>query len=216
MRINFFSKALLFGLLFSLYTHTLFSQTYSNKASSIFSFTVGMTSTSLLNDSIDYKSGIMFNGGFAYSVMLNNRLNIALEALHTGKGIKTESPIVKYRYFYVDLPLYAQIKVSESFRINAGVQYSIATNSQMISIDNTKTNGVRVDAISAIKPTDYGFLAGIDFDVSKSISLGARYTVSGSLLFEKHGTNFGVFQLSVKYSPIKTYQVFFHREKAQQ
>jgi len=215
MRIEFLKKALIATLVLSFFTTGIFAQTYSNKPSSILSFTIGMTSTNLIKDTVKYSSGIMFNGGFAYSVMLNRRLNVAIEALYTGKGFKTDSPIVKFRYFYVDIPLYAQINLGENFRINAGAQYSIATNSQMISIDNSKTNGVRVDAIPAIKPSDYGFLLGAEIDLSKSISLGARYTMSGSLFFEKNAINFGVFQFSVKYSPIKTYKVFFNKEKEQ-
>jgi opacity protein-like surface antigen len=211
------SKTALIGLfVLSFFPAALFSQTYSNKESSILSFTAGVTSSNLVNDSIHYKPGIMFHGGLAYSLMLNDRLNAAVELQYAGKAFRNESPIVKYRYFFADIPLYLQIKLGENIRFNAGVQYSIATNSQMITIDPTKTNGVNSVKVNAAKPTDFGFLGGMEFDVSKSFAIGARYTISASTFFQKNEVNFGVFQVSLKYSPIKTYQVFFHKKETQQ
>lgn len=158
----------------------------------------------------------MLHAGLVYTVMLNDRLNAGIEVEYTGKAVRNESPIIKYRFFYVDIPLYLQVNLSENIRLNAGVQYSIATNSQMTGIDPSNPNGVHTYKISAVRPTDYGFLGGVEFDVSKSISVGARYAISASSFFQKDEIGFGVFQLSLKYSPLKTYQVFFHKKEAQQ
>ncbi|MCW3102221.1 MAG: hypothetical protein JWO09_661 [Bacteroidetes bacterium] len=195
---------------------TLSAQTYSNKESSILSFTAGVTSSNLLNDSIHFKPGILFHGGLAYALMLNEKLNAGIELQYTGKAFKNESPIIKYRYYFVDIPLYLQLKLGGSIRVNAGVQYSIATNSQMVTIDPSKASGVNAININALKQTDYGFLGGLEFDISKEIAVSARYSISASTFFQKNEPNFGVFQLSLKYSPIRTYQVFFHRKEAQQ
>jgi len=214
MHIHF--KAALIGLfLLSPGLAPLSAQTYSNKESSILSFTAGVTSSNLLNDSIHFKPGILFHGGLAYSLMLNERLNAGIEVQYTGKAFKNESPIIKYRYYFVDIPLYLQLKLGGSIRVNAGGFYSIATNSQVVTIDPSKANGVNATKINALKPTDYGFLAGVEFDVSKDIAISARYSISGSTFFQKNEPNFGVFQLSLKYSPIRTYQVFFHRKEEQ-
>ncbi len=212
MQIHFFKKALIVVLMLSLFETSLFAQSYSNKPSSIFSFTLGLTSTNLIKDAAGYKSGILFNGGFVYSLTLNNHLNVAMEALYTGKAFKMDSPLIKYRYYYMDVPLYVQWKLGDNVRINAGGYYSIATNSQQIVLDSNKPNGVRINKVGAVKPTDYGFLLGVEFDINKSIGLGARYSLSGSTFFEKNAVNFGVFQFSVKYSPIKTYKVFFGKD----
>lgn len=203
-------------LVLSFFQSELNAQTYSNKESSIFSFTVGLTSSNLIKDSIDYKSAIMLNGGLTYSLTLNKWLNAEVELLYTGKAIKTDSPIIKYRHFFLDIPLFAQIKLSESIRINVGGQFSIATNSRYVMSDTGSASGVKKYKMEPIKPYDYGFLLGAEFDLNKSISLGARYTLSGSTFFEKNATNFGVFQFSVKYSPIRTYKVFFGRKEEQQ
>ncbi|MCW3072838.1 MAG: hypothetical protein JWO44_2728 [Bacteroidetes bacterium] len=212
-----FSKTALIGL-FLLFPGwgSLSAQTYSSKESSILSFTAGVTSSNLVNDSVHFKPGILFHGGLAYALMLNDRLNAGIELQYTGKAFKNESPIIKYRYYFVDIPLYLQVKAGGSIRFNVGVQYSIATNSQMVTIDPSRANGVNAIKINALKATDYGFLGGIEFDISKDLSIGARYSISASTFFQKNEPNFGVFQLSLKYSPVRTHQVFFHRKEAQQ
>lgn len=191
------------------------AQTYSNKPSSILSFSAGLTSSNYYVDSLSFKTGILFYGGFSYSIVLNERLNVALDLAYTGKGFKTTSPIVKYRCYFVELPIYAQIKLGENIRINAGAQVSYATNSNRISIDQTKTNGVRSDQIDNPVDFDYAILAGAEFDISKDIGIGARYSYSPLALPDGSG-GFGCFQLHVKYSPIKTYKVFFGKNKTQQ
>jgi hypothetical protein len=216
MRIKFFYKTLIILFVFSFFKSSIVAQTYSNKESSIFSFTVGMTSSNLIKDSVSYKAGIWFNGGVAYSVMLNKHINAEVELLYAGKSFKTESPIVKYRHYFVDIPLFAQINLSENIRVNIGGQYSIATHSKYVISDTVSGTGVKSYKMDILKSNDYGFLAGVEFDLNSQIALGARYTISGSTFFEKNAINFGVFQFSVKYSPIKTYKVFFGKKESQQ
>jgi opacity protein-like surface antigen len=216
MQIHFLKKyffALCFLFFFGI---SLSAQTYSNKVSSILSFTGGLTSSNLINDTIKFRSGIMYTAGLSYCVMISERLNVGVDVLYTGKAFKYDSPVIKFRHFYVDIPLYAQINLTENVRVNAGFQYSIATNSQMVTIDPSKENGVNVQTMRTIKPTDYGVLAGLEFDINKLIGVGARYSLSASTFLKKNETNFGVFQLSFKYSPIKTNKVFFHKKDAQQ
>jgi hypothetical protein len=214
---TYFSKKTLtvLSVLFAL-TGSLTAQTYSNKESSILSFTVGMTSSNLVSSPVKYRSGILFNGGLVYSLTINDRFNAGIEALYTGKAFKNDSPIIKYRYYFLDVPLYLQLKLGESVRFNLGGQYSIGTSGQQILIDPSKDNGVRSEKIDVLRSSDYGFLGGMEVDLSKQISIGARYTISGSTFFEKDNFNLGVFQLSFKYSPIRTYRVFFHKKEAQQ
>jgi hypothetical protein len=213
MRIHFSRTTIITLLMLVSFISATTAQTYSNKESSIFSFTAGLTSSNLIKDSVHYKSAIMLTGGVTYSVMLNKLLNMEIELLYTGKAFKTDSPIIKYRYFFVDIPLFAQINLSENIRVNVGGQYSIPASSYYVMSDTTTSNGVKSYKTSALKAYDYGFLLGTEFDLNKNFSIGARYTISGSTFFEKNAINFGVFQFSVKYSPIKTYKVFFKKKE---
>lgn len=212
------SKPLLLLLaMFCFFGNQTFSQTvYSNKASSIVSFSVGLTSSNLIKDSIDYTSGILFNGGVVYSLTLSEKINIAAEILYAGKGFKRDLPIIKYRYFYVDIPLYLQVKLSENVRLNVGAQYSKFTNSQVINIDGSNKNGVHVQKFNNIKNDDYGFLVGAEIDFTENLAMGARYTISSSTFFEKNKPNFGVFQLSFKYAIYRSYKQLFDGNEATQ
>lgn len=207
-------KALIIVLVLYFFSGSVLSQTvYSSEPSSAFFFTVGLTSSHLINDTNSYKSGILFNGGFIYSVSLTDKSNIVLECLYTGKGLKQESPIIKYRYYYIDVPLYLQLKMGENIRFNMGMQYSTFVNSQIVFLDGSKKNGINIESYSTIKPTDYGFLLGTEIDLTKDLALAVRYTISGSTFFEKNQVNFGVFQLSFNYTAFRTYKQFFHKKE---
>ncbi|HEX8516303.1 MAG TPA: outer membrane beta-barrel protein [Bacteroidia bacterium] len=209
-------RALIVCLVLPVFSFRGSAQVYSNKVSSLLAFTGGVTSSNLINDSVKFRSGIMFSAGLSYNLMLNKRLNAGIDVLYTGKAFKYDSPIIKFRYFYLDLPLYVQINLSENVRVNTGVQYSIATNAQVVTLDPSEANGVDIQSTRALKPTDLSVLGGMEFDISKSIAVAARYCLSTSTFLQKHESNFGVFTLSLKYSPIKTYKVFFGKKEQQQ
>ena len=211
---NSLFKASISIVLSCLLSSICFSQVvYSNKESSCFSFTVGMTSSNLLKDSVHYKPGFLCNGGFMYTVSLSDRFNIGINALYSGKSFKSDSPIIKYRYFYADIPVYLQYKLGDNIRINFGGQYSQATNSKIIVIDGAAATGVNFQQATTIKVNDYGILAGAEIDLTDNISLAARYTISGSTFFGKDKINFGVFQFSLNYAVYRSHKQLFHKEE---
>jgi opacity protein-like surface antigen len=189
------------------------AQVYSNKEFSRFSFTGGMTSSRLLHDSISYKPAISFGGGFRYSVRLSDQLNIGIEALYTGKAFKTEAPIIKYRYFYIDIPLYLQYKLGESVRFNFGGQASAFTNSKVELLDGSNSSGVNVKNYKSIKAMDYSALGGVEFDFTDDISMGLRYTVSTSTFFRKYQPNFSVFEVSFNYVVYRSHREHGKKEQ---
>ncbi len=206
-----FYKALIAVLMLYFFSIRVFAQVvYSNKPSSTFSFTLGLTSTNLVNDTTDLKSGILFSGGFIYTFNLSEKINIGMECLYTGKGLRQDSPILKYRYYYIDIPLYFQLKLSESIRLNAGMQYSNFTNSNIQYMDST---GVKVKSYNSIKNTDFGVLFGAEINITNDLSIAARYTLSASTFFEKNKVNFGVFQFSLNYVAFRTYKQIFHKKE---
>ena len=211
-----FLKTGLSILLICFYSSHSFSQDiYSSKESSRFSFTAGMTSTTLLKDTFGYKPGILCNGGFMYSLAISEKFNVVGNLLYTGKSLKNDSPIIKYRYFYIDLPIYLQYQLSDNIRLNLGGQYSWFTNSKAIVIDGSNSTGVNVEKSGSLKESDYGFLAGAEIDLNHAISLAARYTLSGSTFFEMNKINFGVFQFSFNYLIYSSHKKIFSRTKTE-
>lgn len=214
MTLNSFFKTSITTLFLCLFCFKATSQVvYSNTESSTFSFTVGMTNSNLINDSVKYRTGTLFNGGFIYTIVLSDKLNVGLEALYTGKAFRNESPLIKYRYFYIDVPLYLQYKLSESVRFNLGAQYSSFTNSKIVILDGQSTSGVKVQPYTNIKPADVGVLFGAEVDLSKNLSLAARYTISTSTFYQKNSINFGVFQVSLNYAVYRSHKQFLNRHK---
>lgn len=210
---KYFNKRLITLFFFIIIRALLYAQEkvqYSNKPFSKFSFTVGLTTSDLIKDSINYAPGILFNGGFIYSLTLSDKLNANIELLYSGKAIKIDEPIIKFRYYYVDIPLYAQIKLSENIKGNVGGQFSKFTNSTVTILDGTSTNGVNALKHKNIKDMDYVFLLGAEFDLNDNLTLEVRYSLSASTFFEKNKANFSVFQVSFNYTAIKTYRQFFH------
>ena len=191
-----------------------FSQTvYSSDESSRFSFTAGMTSSNLINDTSHFQSAILCGGGFMYGITLSEKFNITANILYTGKAFKSDKPTVKYHYFYLDFPLYLQYKLGDNVRINLGGQYSQYTNSSIVVLDGGSASGVNIEKSTSIKDNDYGFLAGIEIDITDDISLAARYSASTSAFFEKNKVNFGVFQLSLNYDVYNSHRKFFHKKE---
>ena len=206
-----FSKLGISIIFLCLFSFKVYSQVYSNKESSTFSFTAGMTSSNLIKDSIKYKSAILCSAGFVYTMVLSDNFNIGLEALYTGKAFKNESPIIKYRYFYIDVPLYLQYKLSDNIRFNLGAQYSTFTNSKVIVIDPNSNTGVNIKPYNNLKSADYGFLAGVEIDLNENFSLTSRYTISTSTFFQKNQINFGVFQFSLSYAVYRSHKQLLNR-----
>lgn len=188
-------------------------QTYTNYPSVTVAPLIGITSTNLYNDSISYKPGILFSGGFYTGIRLHEKLDLGIELSYTGKAVKTDDPLTKYRFYYVDLPVYLQYKPIPGFRINFGGQYSKFTNSQITNIDGSTSSGSKTEKYINIKDQDFAFMAGADIDINEKLSVGARYTLSTSTFIDPQLINFGVFSLSFKYVLYRSYRVLFPKKE---
>ncbi len=195
------------------FTGLLRAQVYTNTPSSTFSFSIGLTVSDLIKDTLNYTPGILFNGGFVYSLRLSGKLNATVELLYTGKAVKTDNPIVKYRFMYVDIPFYINYNLNENFRVNVGVQYSIFTNSIVSQIDGSNKNGVNNIKYKNIKNNDFSFLLGAEMDLNEKLTFTIRYTLSESTFFGKSKPNFGVFNLAFRYPLSSTYKQFFSKKE---
>ena len=173
------NKALILVLVLYFFINTSFSQTiYSNKESSTFGLTVGMTSSNLYRDTIKYDPAISFTGGLVYVLSITEKSNVGLELLYTGKVVKKSKPITRFNFSYIDLPIYYQRKISDNIRIDAGIQYSIFANSKFDTLDGSKASGVHFQPLKTKMGNDFGVLAGLEFGITKNFFVSARYTLS--------------------------------------
>lgn len=214
MKNFFYIKALAVMLVLCLFTNDINSQTvYSNKEYSRLSLFVGMTSSDLYNDTINYTPGVFFSGGFNYSISLNDKVNIGIDLIYSGRAIKKDSPIIKYRYGYLAIPIYAQFKFSENLRANLGFEYAKFLNSQYSYIDGSKKNGMHIQSFRSNLDNDYGLLVGLEIDIKKDFTLGGRYTYSLKRITDSQSAYFGVFQLSFAYVLNRSHKQFFGKKE---
>ena len=201
------NKALIAITVICLFVNDAFSQTfYSNKESSTFSFTIGLTSTGLFNDTISYQQGILFNGGFVYTHTITDKTNIGVELLYSGKAVKSSSPIIKYRFGYIDIPVYFQYKFSENILANIGLQYSKYMSSKYYYLDGSHAGGVHPEALATKMGDDIALLGGIELGLSKNLFIAGRYTISTKPFLDKTSPYFGVFQLTFRYVVFRGFQ----------
>lgn len=215
---NFFVKKALTLLLVLCFFSTFFhAQTvYSNKEYSRLGLYVGMTSSNLYGDTTKYTSGILATGGFSYSIYLNDKINVALDLVYSGRAVKRDSPITKYRFGYVTIPVYVQYKFSESLRLNLGLDYSHYLNSQIVTIDGSKKSGINVQSFHSNMDSDYGMLLGMELDIKKDFTIGARYSYSLKSFTDKNSSYFGVFQLSIGYVMYRSHKQIFGKKEITQ
>ena len=206
-------KAFKLFFLFVLFNKLSLSQAvYSDKEQSTFSFTLGMTSTGCYRDTIKYSQGILFNGGFVYILSVSDKSNIGIEALFSGKAFKSNSPFIKYRFSFVDLPLYYQYKLSSNIRANLGIQYSKYISSQYYYLDGSKTTGVHKEPLTTNIGDDMGVLVGGEFGIAKNLFVTARYTISANSFFKSNSPYLSVFQFSFKWVVYRGYKQIFNRK----
>jgi len=188
------------------------SQTvYSSKEQSTFTFNVGLTTTGEYRDTISYTQGVLFSGGATYLFAVSDKSNIGIEASYIGKAFKRSNPIIKYRYFYVEIPLFYQYKFSENIRGNIGIQYSKYLNSYYYYLDGSQNTGVHKLPLNTKLGDDYGLLLGLDIGILKNFYLGARYSISTSSFLENNTPYMGTFQFTLRAVVFRGYKQLFNK-----
>jgi len=210
---NKFYKALITLLMLCFFSNITTAQTvYSNHESSTFAFTVGLTTTGLYRDTIKYQQGIFFNGGFVYALAFSDKSNLGIELLLTGKAIKTSSPLIKYHFIYIDLPIYYQYKFSHNIRSDIGIQYSQFYAATYDTLDGSKGRGVNTVKLNTNMKNDLGVLGGIELGIQKNLFINARYILSTNAFLNSPTPYFGMFQFSFKYVVFRGYKQFLNNK----
>jgi hypothetical protein len=200
-------RTILLAFAFLVFTLPSLAQTYysSDPASAIL-FCGGITSSNVLNDTASSNNVVSLMGGLKYRIILSEKFNLNLGAVYTGKGYKREKPIQKFRYYYLDIPLYLQYHLVQDVRIDLGAQYSVFSMGNITVIDDSKSSGVNHQRISALRPNDYGLRAGINIKMHDNFDLAAQYYLSLSALQKAASPgDFSVFNVHLQYYMVKFY-----------
>jgi opacity protein-like surface antigen len=126
-----------------------------------------------------YKAG--FNAGITMEVQIVSPLSIAPELLYAQKGYKAQTTFGNFTQTtnFIDIPILAKIKFAEGFNVVVGPQVSFLT-----STTNVYSNGFSTTVQKQYNDDSDNFrksliagVAGISFDLSKSVDLHARYAL---------------------------------------
>ena len=187
---------------------------YSSKEQSRIGFIVGMTASQLYRDTMKYEAGIFFNAGLNYALSFSDKSNISIDLNLSGITVKRSNPIIKYRFFYIELPIYYQYKFSDNFRLNLGLQYSQPAFTESDSLDGAKgIVAVTRKSFSTKMGSDLGVLAGIEFDITPNLTMATRYTISAKSFGTTSDPYFGVFNVSFKIVLYHGYREIIHKKE---
>lgn len=125
-------------------------------------------------------------GGFA-EIMISDKFAIQPELLFSAQGAKMEEKYdgetFKYdmNFNYLNIPVMAKYYISEEFSVEAGPQIGFLMSAK------AKGDGGSEDVKDLYNSTDFGFNAGVGYNVTENINLGLRYTAGLSNIAKDSG-----------------------------
>ncbi|AMJ64467.1 porin family protein [Hymenobacter sp. PAMC 26628] len=123
---------------------------------------VGPNAKNVFNNRFGFNAGIFANIGLTRLVAFQP------EVLYSQKGAKTNAVDVNYRLHYVDVPLAFHVN-TDGFFFEAGPQVGFLVAAKY-QAGNTST-----DITSSYKSIDFGYLAGLGYQLKHGLGVGLRY-----------------------------------------
>jgi hypothetical protein len=161
---------------------------------------VGTDAFSLLNRNLDYRFG--FNAGVFANIGFAKLFAFQPEILYSQKGAKAKDFDAGIRLHYIDVPLAFHVN-TDGFFFEAGPQVGFLVAARR------ELGSASADAKSAYKAVDFGYLAGLGYQLKHGLGLGLRYNGAftnapdsypvGSLTVQPRARN-SAFQLYATYS----------------
>lgn len=154
---------------------------FSNAQGTKFGVKAGLNLTNLTGDLEDASSLVGFQvGGFA-EFKLTEKFAIQPELLFSTQGAKnkfTDFDDSTYEYDtklnYLNIPVLAKYYITEAFSVEAGPQIGVLLSA--------KEDGE--DAKDYYKSVDFGFNVGAGYNFTENLSVGLRYTIGLSSVYD--------------------------------
>ncbi|TRX61844.1 PorT family protein [Fulvivirga sp. M361] len=159
----------------------------------------GTNISSLGGDTENLSTKWGFHGGFFSSLKLSEKLSLRPEIIASNQGARNSgNGDVKFTYWYLNAPVLLQYQRATPVAFNIGVQFGTVLNAKTKGADGDQ------DVTSQLKNIDFSAVIGIEYELSSSLSLEARYNygisnasrnvIPGDDKFQNR-----VFQLSLAY-----------------
>ena len=157
---------------------------------------VGADAKNIFNNRFGFHAGIFANIGLTRLVAFQP------EVLYSQKGAKTNAVDVNYRLHYIDVPLAFHIN-TDGFFFEAGPQVGFLVAAKY------QSGSASTDVTPSYKSVDFGYLAGLGYQLKHGLGLGLRYngaftnfpnsSVNGNTTIQPQQRN-SAFQLYATYS----------------
>ncbi|MEZ0130261.1 porin family protein [Flavobacterium sp. LBUM151] len=167
---------------------------FSNAQGTKFGVKAGLNLTNLTGDVEDASSKVGFHvGGFA-EFKLTEKFAIQPEILFSTQGAKSEGTDAFEDYTYEDnlslnylnIPVLAKFYITEKFSVEAGPQLGIllSAKSKYKQVFEGETYSEDVDVKDSYKSIDFGFNVGTGYNFTENLSVGLRYTIGLSNVYD--------------------------------
>ncbi len=174
----------------------LMAFTFANAQETRFGVKGGLNLSNFTGASTDLRASFHV-GGFA-EIKVIERLAIQPELLYSSQGARyhvdgSSDSGRAYKLDYINIPVLAKFYVTKEFTVEAGPQIGF-----LVSAKNEDR-----DIKDAFKGTDFGFNFGAGYNFTDNFSVGLRYTVGVSGLFDRDYNDFGSYYDSSKNSNLQ-------------
>ncbi|MBN9283154.1 MULTISPECIES: porin family protein [Flavobacterium] len=137
------------------------------------------------------KTRTSFHVGALAEIKVADKFAVQPEVLYSSQGAKGEGD-VSLKMDYINVPIMAKYYVADGFSIEAGPQVGFLMSAKLESVDVKDT----------FNTVDFGFNAGIGYELKEGIFFQGRYNLGLTNLAKESGDQSrknSVFQVSVGY-----------------
>lgn len=142
--------------------------------------------------------------GLNFGFPLSPKATLNAGAMFNIRGEKTTIPFQKWRYSYIELPLFVQVEVLEDLRFEVGGRGSYLQKYEFGELNGSSNSGIGYIDLEKPEVFNFGFVFGLHSKLSENLSMYLRYdrSLSFSHLTPLHadfrfGFDFKLNQLNV-------------------
>jgi hypothetical protein len=160
----------------------------------------------------DLKNVVGFHGGLVANFAVNDAFSIQPELLYSMKGAKSEETIGGYtdkvtsRLHYIDVPVLARVNAGGLFfELGPQIGFLVAAKSKEEISGGVGSGTYNYNVKDQVKSVDFGYAAGLGYQISNGPGIGLRYNGGFSDLDKNSrsgsssSTHNSAFQLYVSY-----------------
>ena len=144
----------------------------------------------------DTKTRTGFHAGLFANMPISDNFSIQPEVLYSQEGAKVTYNSGKshnqLNLDYIQVPIMFQVRPVKQFYIEAGPQFGFLVNAKAkgdVAVGNNIAANTTLDVKDQTKSFNFGLGAGLGYDITENIGIGARYNFGLSDINKNGNTN---------------------------